>query len=172
MINDIINKILWFIGLILLQVLLLDKIILAGVATPMAYIYLLMLWNRNGIRWILLLTGFVLGIVIDSFENMPGVNASACVMLAMLQPFFLKLFIPREQQDEPSLVPSLKTLGWVGYLKYALFCVLTHHLMVLALEYFSLADVTGLVTRVVGCSALTLLIVMMFEMVKIHWEKS
>ena len=163
---DVINKILWFIGLLFLQVLLFDKITLAGVATPMAYIYLLMLWNRDGTRWILLLTGFVLGIFIDTFENMPGVNASACVMLAMLQPVYLNLFIPREQQDEPSLEPSLKTLGWNGYMKYALFCVFTHHLVVLALEYFTLTNVAGLVIRLLGCTALTLLVIMMFEMIK------
>ena len=163
---DIINKILWFIGLILLQVLLFDKVTLAGVATPMAYIYVLMLWNRDSTRWVLLLTGFALGIIIDTFENMAGVNASACVLLAMLQPVYLNFFIPRELQDEPSLEPSLKTLGWSGYLKYALFCVLTHHFIVLTLEYFSLTDVTGLVTRVLGCTALTLLVIMMFEMIK------
>ncbi|MBO7417500.1 MAG: rod shape-determining protein MreD [Bacteroidaceae bacterium] len=163
---DVINKILWFIGLILLQVLLLDKITVAGVATPMAYIYLLMLWNRNGTRWILLLVGFVLGIIIDCFENMAGVNASACVLLAMLQPIYLNLFIPRELQDEPSVEPSLKTLGWVGFMKYALFCVFTHHLVVLALEYFALTDMVGMLTRIVGCMALTILVVLIFELIR------
>ena len=163
---DIFNKILWFIGLLLLQVLLFDKITLSGVATPMAYIYVLMLWNRDSTRWVLLLTGFVLGIIIDTFENMAGVNASACVLLAMLQPVYLNFFIPRELQDEPSLEPSLKTLGWDGYLKYAMFCVFTHHLIVLALEYFALTDVIGLMTRLLGCTALTLLVIIMFEMTK------
>ena len=89
MIYVVVNKIMWFVGLVLLQVLLFDKMTLASIATPLPYIYLLITWNRDGTRWVLLLVGFILGFIIDSFTNLPGINAAACVLLAMLQPLYL-----------------------------------------------------------------------------------
>ena len=163
---DFINKTLWFVGLVLLQVLVLNKITMGGMATPLPYIYLLITWNRDGVRWALLLVGFILGLVIDSFTNLPGVNAAACVLLAMMQPIYLNLFIPRDQQDERSLLPSVSTLRWEGFLKFALFCVLTHHSTLLVLEFFSVADIWGLVLRVFGCTLLTMFVILVFELLR------
>ncbi|MCR4764823.1 MAG: rod shape-determining protein MreD [Bacteroidaceae bacterium] len=166
MIYDIVNKAFWFVGLILLQVLLFDKMTIAGVATPLPYIYLLISWNRDTSRWSLLLTGFFLGFIIDIFTNLPGVNASACTLLAMMQPVYLNLFIPRESQDEYALVPSITSLKWIGFLKYLVFCVLTHHLVVISLVFFSLNDVLGVILRVLGCALLTIFIILIFELLR------
>ena len=163
---DVINKTLWFVGLVLLQVLVLNKITMGGMATPLPYIYLLVTWNRDGVRWVLLLVGFILGLVIDTFTNLPGINAAACVLLAMMQPIYLNLFIPREQQDEHSLLPSVSTLRWEGFLKFALFCVLTHHFTTLVLEFFSVADIWGLLLRVLGCTLLTMFVILVFELLR------
>lgn len=166
MIYDVVNKTLWFVGLVLLQVLLFDKITLAGIATPLPYIYLLITWNRDGTRWILLLVGFILGLTIDSFTNQPGINSSACVLLAMMQSVYLNIFIPRELQDERSLVPSVSSLRWDGFLKFALFCILTHHITIVALEFFSINDIGGMLLRVVGCTLMTLFFIVIFELLR------
>lgn len=166
MMYDVVNKTLWLVGLILLQALLFDKIIVAGIATPLPYIYVLITWNRDGTRWILLLIGFILGLIIDSFTNLPGINAAACVLLAMLQPVYLNLFIPRELQNERSLDPSLDTLRWDGFMVFALFCVLTHHIAVVTLEFFSVNDIGGMLLRIVGCTILTMLFILMFELLR------
>lgn len=166
MIYDVVNKTIWLMGLVLLQALLFNKITVAGVATPLPYIYVLMTWNRDGTRWIILLMGFILGLIIDSFSNLPGINSAACVLLAMLQPIYLKLFIPRELQDERSLEPSLDTLRWDGFLVFTLFCVLTHHTVVVILEFFSINDIGGMLLRIVGCTILTILFILMFELLR------
>ena len=163
---DVINKTLWFVGLVLLQVLVLNKITMGGMATPLPYIYLLVTWNRDGARWAILLVGFILGLVVDTFTNLPGINAAACVLLAMMQPIYLNLFIPRDQQDERSLLPSVSTLRWEGFLKFALFCVLTHHFTLLVLEFFSVADIWGLLLRVLGCTLLTMFVILVFELLR------
>lgn len=169
--NDIINKALWLVGLVFLQVLLLDKMTLFGVATPLAYIYVLLIWNKGWSRSYLLVVSFILGLVIDMFENMPGVNASACVLLGMLQPVYLNLFIPRELQDEHAIEPSAKTLGWGGFLKFTLFCVVTHHVMVLLLVFFSFGDLAGMVVRIAGCVLMTMAFVIVFELLRNRGNK-
>ena len=170
MVSDYINKTLWFIALVLLQVLLLDKMTLMGFATPLAYVYLLLIWNKGGSRIALLVMGFVLGLTIDMFENMPGVNASACVLLAMLHPILIKLFAPRDIQEEATIEPSVKTMGWAAFMKYAVFGVFIHHTVVLVLVFFSMSDLIGLLARIFGCSLMTLFFVIIFEMIRANKE--
>ena len=132
----------WFVGLVLLQVLVLNNIHIAGCATPFLYIYLL-------------------GLAVDIFSDTLGMNAAAVVLLAFLRPLFLRLFLPRDVQD--SLVPSLQTMGTASFFKYAVACVLVHHTMLFALEFFSLAHIGLLLLRMVTSMALTLACVMAVE---------
>ena len=83
------------------------------------------------------------------------------VLLAFLRPLFLRLFLPRDIQD--SLVPSLQTMGTASFFKYAVACVLVHHTMLFALEFFSLAHIGLLLLRMVTSMALTLACVMAVE---------
>ena len=49
---------------------------------------------------------------------------------------------------------------------FALFCVLTHHIAVVTLEFFSVNDIGGMLLRIVGCTILTMLFILMFELLR------
>ena len=151
----------WFVGLVLLQVLVLNNIHIAGCATPFLYIYLILKFETGTSRNALLLWAFCLGLAVDIFSDTLGMNAAAVVLLAFLRPLFLRLFLPRDVQD--SLVPSLQTMGTASFFKYAVACVLVHHSMLFALEFFSLAHIGLLLLRMVTSMALTLACVMAVE---------
>lgn len=94
MIINYIHRIGWFVGLILLQVLILNNVHIAGVATPFLYVYFILKFNSGTSRNELMLWGFCIGLAIDIFSNTPGMNAAATVLLAFLRPLFLRLFTP------------------------------------------------------------------------------
>ena len=48
--------------------------------------------------------------------------------------------------------------------KYAFFCILTHHIIVVLLEFFSMNDIGGMLMRLVGCTLLTLVFIVIFEL--------
>ena len=106
MIISYLQQLYWFFGLVLVQVLILNKIHILGFITPFLYIYFLLKLPTGISRYLLLLLGFILGIKIDVFSNTPGINAAACVFLAFVRPTFLRLFTPRDMLD--SIVPSFK----------------------------------------------------------------
>ncbi|HRF92087.1 MAG TPA: rod shape-determining protein MreD, partial [Bacteroides graminisolvens] len=109
MIINYIYRILWFVGLVLLQVLILNNIHLAGYATPFLYTYFILKFPSSVSRNELLLWAFFLGLIIDIFSNTPGINASATVLMAFVRPPLLTLFTPRDSFD--NIVPSFKTIG-------------------------------------------------------------
>ena len=135
MIITYIHRIGWFIGLVLLQVLILNNVHIAGYATPFLYIYFILKFNSGTSRNELMLWAFFFGLTIDVFSDTPGMNAAATVLLAFLRPSLLRLFTPRDNQD--NLVPSFKSMGITPFLKYTTASVFIHSLALLSIEFFS-----------------------------------
>lgn len=164
MIISYLNKIGWFIGLVLLQALILNNVHILGVATPFLYVYFILKFDSGTSRNELMLWGFCIGLAIDIFSNTPGMNAAATVMLAFVRPLFLRLFTPRDNPD--SLVPSFKSMGVSSFLKYLIGCVFVHHIMLLTLEFFSFTSIPLLLLRVVSSAILTVTCIMAVEGVR------
>lgn len=156
-----IKRIGWFIGLILLQVLVLNNIHIAGYATPFLYVYFILKFSIGTSRNEVMLWGFFLGLIIDIFSNTPGVNASASVLAAFSCPLFLQLFSPRDSLD--NFEPGVKTMGIISFLKYVLICVLLHHTVLLTIESFSFFDLPMLLLRIISSAILTTLCILAIE---------
>jgi len=155
------HKIGWFVGLVLLQALILNNVHVMGCATPFLYIYLILKFESDASRNALMLWAFFLGLTVDIFSDTPGMNAGAAVLLAFLRPMFLRLFIPRDTLD--GIVPAVRTMGISPFLKYLVVGVFVHHGMLLIVEYFSLAHVGTLLLRIAASTILTVGCIMAVE---------
>ena len=160
MLINYLHKIGWFIGLVLLQVLILNNVHIAGYATPFLYIYLILKFESDTPRNALMLWAFFLGLA-DVFSITPGMNAAATVLLAFLRPTFLRLFVPRDTLD--TLVPAIRTMGILPFLKYLVVSVLIHHGLLLTLEFFSFAHIGTLLLRIAASTLLTVTCIMAVE---------
>ena len=160
MLINYLHKIGWFIGLVLLQVLILNNVHIAGYATPFLYIYLILKFESDTPRNALMLWAFFLGLAVDVFSDTPGMNAAATVLLAFLRPTFLRLFVPRDTLD--TLVPAI-TMGILPFLKYLVVSVLIHHGLLLTLEFFSFAHIGTLLLRIAASTLLTVTCIMAVE---------
>ena len=161
MLINYLHKIGWFIGLVLLQVLILNNVHIAGYATPFLYIYLILKFESDTPRNALMLWAFFLGLAVDVFSDTPGMNAAATVLLAFLRPTFLRLFVPRDTLD--TLVPAIRTMGILPFLKYLVVSVLIHHGLLLTLEFLSFAHIGTLLLRIAASTLLTVTCIMAVE---------
>lgn len=160
----LLNRIAWFVGLVLVQVLLLNNIYLFGLATPFIYIYFLLVIDKDMDRNALMLTAFLLGLSVDVFSNTPGVNAGASVLIAFMRPGLLRLFSPRDEYE--NFEPGIYTLGIWSFVRYAFVVILLHHTVLYFLEAFSLNNMGYLSLRVLCSTLLTLSLVMAIEFVR------
>ena len=69
MIITYIHRIGWFIGLVLLQVLILNSVHIAGYATPFLYIYFILKFSSGTSRNELMLWAFFFGLTIDNPDS-------------------------------------------------------------------------------------------------------
>ena len=160
----ILTRIAWFVGLVLVQVLLLNNIFLFGLATPFVYVYFLLALDKDTDRIALMIMAFALGLAVDVFSNTPGVNAGASVLVAFLRPSLLRLFSPRDEYE--NFEPGIYTLGIWAFVRYAFVVTLLHHTALYLLEAFSFAHIEYLSLRILCSTLLTVVLVMAIEFVR------
>lgn len=162
MFNVILPRVLWIIGLVLAHTLVFNHIHLMGYATPMPYVYALIILPHGTARWIYVVLGFCIGIVIDILSNTVGAAAAALTLVGLVTPLLLRTFTPDDKLEE-EFTPSIKTMQWGVFLKLAVVVTLIHTLVFFLLETFSLFDALEILIKVGGSTALTVIFMMTFE---------
>lgn len=109
----------------------------------------------------LILGGFVLGWLLDTFYNTHGMHAFSTVLVAWLRPTFFKILTPANGYDERSSI-SLDEMKWMWFYPYLALMLFTHHLVLFVLEasdasLFGLSLLKALLSTLLGIAVFTLL---------------
>jgi rod shape-determining protein MreD len=161
--SSFVSRFFTLIGLVLLQVLFLNRICLFGYVTPLFYIWMIVRFDSSMKRYAILLWAFFLGLSIDLFSGTPGLNAASATLLAMLQPGIAKLFVSLDRHDV--LVPCSAVMGGRPFMGYLLLMTTLHHTVYFILRSIPLNDWTMLVLKVVFSTLLTFLLMLVTEFV-------
>lgn len=137
MYNTLIRNILRFVGLLLLQILVFDNIRLGNYIHPCVYVLFVMLLPFDMPKWQLVITGFLLGMVVDIFSGTPGLNAAATVFMAFMRPFIIGI-TTRKSDIEEKTEPSVAEMGLKWFVVYAILLLILHNLFLFWLEAFSI----------------------------------
>ena len=116
-------EIVLFILIVLLQVLLLNRISLFGVATPVLYLYFLLKLPMGRNLYYVIISGFLLGLIIDIFLNTPGMNAAATTIVAACRKPIMNLFFEKEEYDD--FVPGIYTATG-PFIRFTILMMLLH----------------------------------------------
>jgi rod shape-determining protein MreD len=125
----------WFVVLCLVQVLILNHIHLFDLAIPLLYVYFTITFQRGTPKWMILLWSFALGLAIDVFSNTPGLASGSLTLIAVIQPYLLELFVPRDSAE--NLEVSISTLGIGKFMIFSAVLLVVYCLVFFALEAFS-----------------------------------
>ena len=161
--KNVVEFLSWFIGLVMLQVLLLNNIEIAGVINPFLYVYLIIALPIHTNRISLIFTGFFLGLVIDAFSNTWGIHAMATTLVAFLRPYIFRIVSTQEEMDK--VMPRFRTMG-VNYVKYIVLMVFIHHLTLFFLEAFSFQYFGVVILKTLVSFVITILLIFTLEKVR------
>jgi len=162
MINIYLRNITRFILLLFLQVFVFSNINLGGYMTPYIYLLFIILLPFNIKGWLLLTTSFLLGFFIDIFYNTPGINSAACVLIAYLRPFILKIFSPRDGY-ETGTYPRVYYYGIIWFLKYAVVLIFLHHFVIFLIEVFRVSGLHHILLRTLLSTIITTVIIVLSQ---------
>lgn len=163
----VLQNILRFIVLVLVQVLILNNIKFLGFINPYLYILFIIVLPISISRSLLLVLAFALGLCIDIFSNTFGIHAFATVFAAFMREPFIKLLLPRDDNHD-IVIPSMHSFGKNQFIKYAVLMVLTHHIVLFVVEAFSFSNITSLGLRTISSSAFTLILLLSIERLKMR----
>ena len=151
----------WLLLLLALQVLVFNHLHLWGVAVPLVFVYLLLMFPKDTPRWEVMVWGFVMGLSVDVFANTPGVAAGAMTVTGLVQPVLLGLMLPKDTVE--AFTPSYRLMGTWTYLRYVLMLVLFHHIAFFSLEFFSFFHWEHWLTELLGSWLLTVVVISVLE---------
>ncbi len=167
--NNIIRYFLYFIVLVLVQVLILNNVQISGYINPYVYVLFILLLPFETPGWLLLMLSFLLGLTIDIFPqgiagwgSTLGIHTAATVLVAFLRPSVLAWINPRDEY-EPGTLPGSSDYGIGWFFLYALILIGIHHFVLFYLEDFSLHHFFHTFFRSVLSLIFTILLVLIWE---------
>jgi rod shape-determining protein MreD len=161
---DFFKRLGWFFVLCLVQVLILNHIHLFDVAIPLLYVYFTITFQRSTPKWMILLWSFALGLAIDVFSNTPGLASGSMTLIAVIQPYLLEIFVPRDSAE--NLEVSISTLGFSKFLIFCVILLVVYCLVFFALEAFSFFNWQYWLMCAGASLLLTLALIMAIESVR------
>jgi rod shape-determining protein MreD len=143
----------FFAALILFQTLLLNRINLFGIVTPVMYVYFLLKLSIGRNRYYVITSAFAMGMILDIFLNTPGMNAAAITIVAAFRKSISRLFFERVDYDD--FVPGVNTATG-PFVRFTVFMVILHLTLLFFIESFTLFNLKNTLLRIVTSSAVTI----------------
>lgn len=150
----------WFVVLVVLQVMLFNHLQLAYVINTFPYIFVVVAFPNSMDKISKTIVGFILGFVIDMLCGTWGIHIIATTLVAYIQPSMMKLLALPEQLDRK--VPSFRTMKW-KFLQYVALMVFIHHLLLFSLETFDITLWYWILIKSIVSSIVTICILILFD---------
>lgn len=161
-----------FILLVLIQVLLLNKIPLRWWAspgaippyTPFIYPLFILLLPLSTPVWFMLLSGFALGITVDTFMDTGGMHAAACVLMAFMRTRVLTTLLPKRLSEYQNTAPNIKSMGWTPFLTYSAVLLALHHTFYYIIEVWNFQSIGYLIIKILVSLITSMIFVALYSL--------
>ncbi len=148
-----------FLLLLVLQIVLLNNIRISGYAYPQIYILFILILPVGIAPWLLLVSAFALGLVMDMFSNSLAIHTAASVFMAFCRPGVIKMVAGKVFSDD-TYRPGFQSFGGYSLFTYVVFLVLLHHLTLFFLEVFRFTEVLHTLSRALLSASLSVIFIM------------
>ncbi|MBR0309257.1 MAG: hypothetical protein IJQ97_00075, partial [Paludibacteraceae bacterium] len=115
-------------------------------------------------RWVQMLLGGAIGMVMDMFTHAPGIHMAGCVMIAYLRP----LLVAGAMQDIDRMKGAITSdsIGMANWLRITAILVTVHHVIVFMLEAFSFSHFGFTLLQIIVSGVFSYVLILMLEYVR------
>lgn len=130
--KSIIYYLLTFLGYMLLQAALLNKLVIGNMAFCFFYIGFILFLPSNTDKLVQLLIGFLVGLIIDIFGDTLGMHTISCVLLMFIRPYWIQISLG-DQIDTNAMI-GIQEITLPSLLIFAMPLIFIHHSAVFLLD--------------------------------------
>ncbi|MBR0038008.1 MAG: hypothetical protein IJP70_10295 [Bacteroidales bacterium] len=153
---------LWIVICIALQVLVFNHLPLAG-GVILLYLYVAIKMPVEVSRPLQILSGFLIGLVIDIFCNTLGLHAFAFTTTMWMRLPLLHMFVLAE--DIKTGEPTLQRIGFQSFWRFLLSILIVHCLVLYLTEAFTLFCFLNLLLKILSSIVMTFVFLIVLELV-------
>lgn len=161
MTHSLSSHIVRYIIYLLIQVLLLKDLVLFDRAFIFVYIISIILLPVEIGPLLLIVIGFIGGLTVDIFYNTQGIQASACVLIMFLKPYFFQLVSGSRYESGTNL--NLREMGLSWFFVFCFPLIFIHHLTVFFTEASSTAFFWFTFSKALFSSIFTFVVALIFQ---------
>jgi rod shape-determining protein MreD len=154
--RDNIISIFQFLLLLLLQAFLLNNINFFGFINPNLYLLFILVYRLDGNPTLLIILGFVMGLLLDLLTQGSGGHTIATLTIAFIRPFIIR-FSFGVNYDVPMGMINGSLLN--QRLLYLSLMVVIHHLVLYSVVYFSFENIITILKNTLFTSFFTFILV-------------
>ncbi len=144
--------------LLLVQILVLNNIHFLGFVNPYIYVLAMLLWPVRLDRKLAMVLALCIGLILDTFNNTPGVHTSASLLVAFLRNPLINALVDLEEGSNPT--PSFRTFGISKFIRYTVILVFIHHFLLFLLEVFSFDNFGITLIRILVNTLITVILIL------------
>jgi len=160
----ILNNILNFIALVLVQVLILNNVELGGYINPFLYILFIIRMPSSIPKWGILCLSFLMGFTIDIFSGSMGFHTFASTLIGFCRISLFHLFFSKHEQ-ESVIIPSLSSMSFGTFVLYSLVLVFIHSFCYFFLEIFIWNEFFLILGRSILSATVSLILILFVEFI-------
>lgn len=113
---------------------------------------------------VVILIGFFAGLVVDIFQNTPGVHSGAGAFTGLVRPYVITLLSPRGGY-KVNISPMISTINLRWFLKYAAIMIILHCFAISLIDIFQLKLLHYILLRTVLTAVVSYVVVMIIMIV-------
>lgn len=151
-----------FIGLVLLQTLIINEIKISKYVHPQVFILFLVALPINLKHYQSYLIGFFIGFVVDSFTAVPGIAAATGTLVMFLRHYYFHNFVDKELLDS-GMRPSLSSSEPAWYLGYLSIFSFVFHFFFIVIETFSFANFGDTLLKIVFSTGSSIVLMLLIQ---------
>lgn len=148
---------------ILLQAVVLDNIDFLGPCNPFVYIIFILAAPFGCSTILLMVMSAIVGLAVDVVSNTPGMHMAACILIAFIRQYVLRLLAFRSAYKDDDM-PSAATCGSLWFFKYTLIMVAVHHVALFCVEQFDSFYLLPTLLRIGLSVVASSIIIILFDM--------
>lgn len=153
-----------FLLLMATQFVVLNRVDFGGYLLPMIYVLFVLMLPTNMKRIPMLLVAFATGLVTDMLNNMLGIHALACTVVAMLRICFADRILTR---GEPVAIesPGINSVTPQYFVAYLVIMLAAFYLVLFSVEMFSFKGFWSVLLATLLSTVVTALIAVLYQAV-------